>query len=240
MSDKILLLVPCYNEEKRIDLASFRSLPPHIHVLFADDGSSDGTRTLIQNFSDQKQFHLYSAPLNSGKANVLFKAYQHATSTSLAHKYDWIGFWDADLATPLIAVDQMLFYLNYFKGQEVHSIWGSRNSRLGSHIRRSMLRHYLGRIFVTITSNVLNVKAYDSQCGAKLFRPEAAALAFAKPFISRWIFDVEILLRLKSHTVIEFPLFQWTDVPGSKVKIFREAFRVLGDLYKIRKTYLKN
>jgi glycosyltransferase involved in cell wall biosynthesis len=235
--DKVLLIVPTYNESQRLDIRAFQALPDNIHVLFAEDGSEDGTLNLLKKISSP-QLSYFSAGYNSGKANVIYLAFQDFLKKNHAFHYDWIGFWDADLATPLDAVPMMLDYLRYYPGKSVDAIWGSRMSRLGSHIKRQMHRHYLGRIFVTITSTVLKVRAYDSQCGAKLFRWEAAKLAFSEPFISRWIFDVEILLRLKNRQVVEFPLMKWEDIPGSKVKIFKEIFRVLFDLYKIRKTYL--
>lgn len=235
----ILLIVPCFNEANRLDVESFKKAPSHIHFLFANDGSSDNTYEILQALKKtDSRFHVYNASKNSGKAGVLYKAFRWALEDGLIEKYDWIGFWDADLATPLVAVDQMLIYLEFYKNKEIDSIWGSRNSRLGSDIKRQTHRHYLGRIFVTITSVLLGVKAYDSQCGAKLFKKEAAKIAFKEPFISRWIFDIEILLRLKNKIIVEFPLLEWRDVPGSKVKVFKEIFRVFFDILKIRRHYL--
>ncbi len=123
---------------------------------------------------------------------------------------------------------------------ETVSVWGSRVYRLGSEIVRSPLRHYLGRIFATIISVLLKVKSYDSQCGAKIFRGDILLKTFSEPFLSRWIFDVEILLRLEQKNIIEYPLEFWQDKPGSKVKIFREIFRVWQDIIAIRKKYFKN
>jgi hypothetical protein len=37
--------------------------------------------------------------------------------------------------------------------------------------------------------------------------------------------------------ILEYPVKEWRDVPGSKVKIAREMFRVGGDLLRIRKVY---
>ena len=71
---------------------------------------------------------------------------------------------------------------------------------------------------------------YDTQCGAKLFRatPEVKAF-FEKPFRSRWIFDVEIVARAIAarrgtgrpaieQAIYEFPLHEWNDVAGSKLR----------------------
>lgn len=241
---KILLLVPCYNEESRLKFNEFsagaliaRASGIELTYLFVNDGSTDQTKHLLENYATEHGHRTFHAAKNLGKGNALQAAFRDNKATK---GFDWIGYWDADLATPLEEIPSMLQFLNFYPNQEVSSIWGSRISRLGSRIRRQMHRHYLGRVFVTIVSTTLKVKAYDSQCGAKLFKPEAAELAFAEPFISRWIFDVEILLRLRNHSIVEFPLFNWEDIPGSKVKVFKEAFRVGSDLLKIRRKYLQS
>ncbi len=84
---------------------------------------------------------------------------------------------------------------------------------------------------------ILKVEAYDTQCGAKLFTPEAAKVAFAEPFISRWIFDVEILFALKNFSVIEYPSGEMDRRSRLQKKISREAFRVLKEIFEIRKRY---
>ena len=62
-------------------------------------------------------------------------------------------------------------------------------------------------------------------------------IAFEKPFISKWIFDIEILFRLKDHNIIEAPVTEWKDVMGSKMIISKEIFRILRDIFKIHKEY---
>ena len=105
---------------------------------------------------------------------------------------------------------------------------GARVGLLGKDIHRSAVRHYLGRVFATAASLILQARIYDTQCGAKLFRatPTLAA-ALAQPFISRWAFDVELLGRLLAgevgapplplDAIVEVPLDVWHDVKGSKL-----------------------
>jgi dolichyl-phosphate beta-glucosyltransferase len=233
---KIILIIPCFNEEFRLRLESFKNAPLQINFLFANDGSIDRTQTLLKQFcATNPRFSLFNSPKNLGKGNIIRAAY-----ATIQNEYDWIGYWDADLATPLAEVANMLKYQEFYPDIKVDAIWCSRVARLGSHIKRDMHRHYLARILVTVISNVLKVNAYDSQCGAKLFRPEAARVAFAENFINRWIFDVEIFLRLKGFNIIEYPLLSWEDVSGSKLNVFREIFRILMDLPKIKKRYRSN
>lgn len=232
--NKVLLIVPCYNEEKRLNKAIFLSFANEkTEILFADDGSTDGTINILKELAETSPHcHVFSADKNNGKASVIYSAFQSLLDKDLYSAYDYIGYWDADLATPLEEANEMIRYAEMFYGN-VDSIWGSRIYRLGSKIRRSAKRHYLGRIFATVVSVLLDVKSYDSQCGAKLFRSSVAKKAFKDPFISNWVFDIEILLRLKDHNIIEYPVKKWMDVPGSKVKISSDAFKVLKDLRRL-------
>jgi dolichyl-phosphate beta-glucosyltransferase len=243
---KILLIVPCFNEESRINFNDFvsgmkncREGNIELQYLFTNDGSTDNTRKMLDDFCQKNPgFYCYHLKENAGKGNAIQEAYQNKKTELKFQTFDWIGFWDADLATPLAEIPRMMAYLDFYKDRSISSVWGSRISRLGSRIKRQPHRHYLGRIFVTLVSLVLKVKAYDSQCGAKLFTPSAGEIAFQEPFLSRWIFDVEILLRLKEESIIEYPLFNWEDIPGSKVKVFKEIGRVGRDILQIRKKYL--
>lgn len=232
------LIVPCYNEEFRLDLVAFAEGADDLRIVFVDDGSKDQTVSKIQNFiKDKPNFDLLILPRNGGKGEAVRQGMLYALSHPQWKSADWIGYWDADLATPLWEVANMLSYGEFY-GQEVESIWGSRVYRLGSRIRRSAKRHYLGRGFATLIAVLLKVESYDSQCGAKIFRRGCIEKAFREKFLSPWIFDVEILLRLGQEKILEYPLRQWTDVPGSKVLILREIFRVPWDILRIRKHYL--
>ncbi len=106
---------------------------------------------------------------------------------------------------------------------------GSRVKLMGRTIERLAWRHYLGRIFATAASLVLDLPVYDTQCGAKLFRATPLlAQVFAEPFLARWVFDVEIIARFMEldpggpdrigEALFELPLRHWIDVHGSKVK----------------------
>ena len=148
----------------------------------------------------------------------------------------WVGFWDADMATPLSEVARFLVYASLHDGR-VDGIFGSRIHRLGSAITRDYVRHLAGRIFATMVDGLFDIGCYDSQCGAKLFRTDLIDRAFSEPFVSRWIFDVEIILRLQSCNLIEYPLQQWTDVPGGTVKMGRLVGPTVADLIRIRTHY---
>jgi dolichyl-phosphate beta-glucosyltransferase len=236
---RVCLIIPCYNESKRLDMKAFIDWADSNHqVLFVDDGSQDRTvEFLREKVSQNPYLEVLAEPVNQGKAGAIRAAVLHLQKQNRLLNYDWVGFWDADLATPLYEVENMINFVAGY-GTTIQSVWGSRVYRLGSHIVRSPLRHYLGRIFATVIALYLGVESYDSQCGAKLFRSDIVVKAFEDSFISRWIFDVEILLRLQQKNIVEYPLREWRDIPGSTLKVYKEIFRVGRDIRTIRRTYL--
>jgi dolichyl-phosphate beta-glucosyltransferase len=244
-----ILVVPCYNEAARFPVGvvqSFIGQNPDISLVLVNDGSSDGTSALLQRLraANAAQIHVVDRQENRGKAESVREGILYALR--LPARPHTVGFWDADLATPLNAVFGMLTVLD--KRSEIAMIFGSRVNLLGRRIRRTASRHYLGRVFASIVSLMLQLPLYDTQCGAKLFRvtPDLEDL-FSEPFLSRWVFDVEIVARWirknqfdrdrVSRTIYEFPLDAWEDVGGSKVKPLDFVTATL-DLYRIHKRYL--
>src|SRR5580765_6581883 len=247
---KAEIIVPCYNEEKRLDVARFRDFTSPLHnisFLFVNDGSTDSTLRLLEslNASDSNKFVVLKLQPNQGKA----EAVRRGVLTAIESRPDYVGFWDADLATPLSAIPQFVDLAE--SRADLEMIIGSRIKLLGRNIERRRSRHYLGRVFATAVSTILGLEVYDTQCGAKLFRamPFMSAL-FQQPFLSRWIFDVEILARLikarrgtelpqPKQIIYEFPLTEWRDIPGSKLG-YRDFIRASWELFRIRNFYFKN
>lgn len=236
--NKTLLVVPCYNEAKRLDLPGFAEAShSSLQIIFVDDGSKDNTEELISGFiSGKEHLHILRLRENTGKANAIRQGMQHALSHPGLSGFEWYGYWDADLSTPLWEVENMLSYRATY-GDHIEGIFGSRVYRLGSTIRRSQIRHFVGRGFATIVKILLDIDTYDSQCGAKLFKRSLAEIVFSEPFLSRWIFDLEILLRAEQKNIIEYPLRRWEDIPGGQLRIAREFPGVMRDLLKIHRAY---
>jgi hypothetical protein len=119
---------------------------------------------------------------------------------------------------------------------------------LGRAIERNPFRHYLGRMFATVASVVLDLAVYDTQCGAKLFRATHATEAlFQDPFCVNWTFDVELIARVQgaryrdgltsaADSIYELPLDQWHDVAGSKVHA-SDFFKGLLEILRIYSKY---
>jgi len=237
------LVIPCFNEETRLPVDAFLgflSEAPDARLCFVDDGSTDRTYEIL---SDIRERHpdnvcLLRLSANKGKAEAVRAGILHGLSHSAR---GCVGYWDADLASPL---DQ----LKLFDMETVVGGWqvlmGCRHQRLGTDIRRKAVRHYLGRCFATAVSHLLKLPVYDTQCGAKVFQAEVAEVLFARPFVSSWIFDVEILARfLEAYgreaaffAIREIPLNTWHDVEGSKLSL-ASYIRAARDLWAIHREY---
>jgi glycosyltransferase involved in cell wall biosynthesis len=240
------LVVPCFNEAARFPRAAFVEFlrtSSGCDFVFVDDGSADDTASVLANLAAEHPDRCRVLPLdeNRGKGEAvrlgMLSAMEGGTSI--------VGFWDSDLATPLDLVEA---FLRVFETRpEVQWVVGSRVRLLGRRIDRRAWRHYLGRVFATAVSLWLGVAVYDTQCGAKLFRagPELERL-LAEPFLSRWIFDVELFARFAGargrraaeleRLVVELPLGEWRDVEGSKVRA-GSFLRSFLDFLRIARTY---
>lgn len=225
------IIIPCYNEENRLNTEKIKCFKDRYYFLLVNDGSKDNTLNLLNSIADDDIFVL-NLTENSGKAEAVRQGMLHALTLPFATSLEWIGFWDADLSTSLEEID------NFFKyDSSADAIFGSRVKKLGSDINRTAKRHYLGRLFATVSCSTLKLKCYDSQCGAKLFKKEIVKIAFDEKFLSRWIFDVEILIRLEKCRVVEYPLKCWKDIKGSKIKMIPTAWNTFFEIYKIKKKY---
>lgn len=224
---KIMLIVPCYNEERRLngeEFLSFIKTNPNISFLFIDDGSDDNTleilRTIVSDGKDQAR--VVRLEKNCGKA----EAVRQGINVAISNNSGFLGYWDADLATPLSEIHRFLscFSIN----ERLAFVCGSRIRRMGANIERYCYRHYMGRVVATFISIILGLPTYDTQCGAKLFTREIAKEIFEKPFKSTWLFDVELIARIVQsvgneqarRVIYELPLHTWKDVGGSKINPF--------------------
>lgn len=238
---KTIVVVPCYNESKRLPQDAFLDYVERhgdVAFLFANDGSRDNTLEVLQSLTARhERLLLLDIQPNGGKAEAVRKGMLYAAEH---YKPEYIAFWDADLATPLDEIKPMVEWAD--KGYD--AIMGLRLMRLGAKVKRKPMRHYLGRCFATVASLMLDLPVYDTQCGAKLFRTEVVEAIFPEQFITRWLFDVELLARYKKvygkeraiAKIYEFPLFQWQDIDGSQLKS-RDFFKAPVELMKIKRKY---
>lgn len=239
---KTAIIVPCYNEGRRLRSREFvasTTTNKDLHFIFVDDGSTDETQEKLIGIcrDNPAQCHWIALERNSGKAEAVRKGFLEALRSDFPN----IGYWDADLATPLSAIPT---FCDILDRPGVSMVIGSRVRLLGRKVERRAVRHYLGRIFATTASLVLGLPVYDTQCGAKIFKRRTdVEMVFRKPFSLKWTFDVEILARLLMverfsgtgslrNSGVEYPLEEWSDIPGSKIRPI-DFFVGMIDLLKI-------
>lgn len=238
------IIIPCYNEANRLPMADFKSYwqqHPDVRFCFIDDGSTDQTRGLLEQLQAEypQQVEALILERNRGKAGAVRAGMLHVAGRQ---EVDYVGFLDADLATPLSAIQDLEARVVSEPGLEL--VMGSRIKYLGTDIRRNPFRHYAGRVIATFISTILKLGVYDTQCGAKLFRRDVVTSLFTEPFLSPWLFDVELLARLiRQHgreglrgRVAEMPLRQWIEKDDSRIKV-SYYFKLWYELYRIRQAY---
>jgi glycosyltransferase involved in cell wall biosynthesis len=234
-----VIIIPCYNEYARLSVDSFvdhLKLHPHHVCFFVNDGSKDKTNESLEQIKTQcTNAFVLNMRKNEGKAvavkNGITEALQHIEA-------DFYGYMDADLATPLAFISTMEKELS--ANRQLWMVFGSRELADKGSVERKLFRHIAGRFVSGIINWSLGKKYTDTQCGAKLFNREGAVTGFSKPFISSWIFDVEIIKRIQLQskngepTIQEIPVIQWKDVGNSKVSAFY-FFKMLREIIRIKK-----
>lgn len=247
----VCIIVPCYNEARRLPVDAFvayLSEQSGVSFCFVNDGSTDQTQTILAQMQTQypNQITVLNMPQNAGKAGAVRAGMLHsAEKGSATGAFDYLGYFDADLATPLSAIADLSAVLDQRLALEL--VMGSRIKYLGTDIRRDPIRHYAGRIVATFISSILKLPVYDTQCGAKLFRHGVVLPLFQESFLSPWLFDVELLARLiQRHGreqvlqyVAEHPLRQWVEMDGSRIRPSYYV-KLWYELYRIGQTYRTN
>ena len=224
-------VVPLYNEEKRIqktihEIIAFRGkLSYQNEWIFVDDGSKDATERLARRALGETPYRWIRLESNQGKGRAVQKGILEARG-------DYVLFSDADLSTPLPEFERLLQMLR--DGYDVAI--GSR-SLPGSRVlvHQSWLRETMGKTF-NLLARVLTFKRIrDSQCGFKAFRREVAQKLFSLQKISGFSFDTEIiyLAQQQGLKIAEVPV-TWINSKDSKVRMIRDSFWMLVDLFRIR------
>lgn len=244
MSYRARIVIPCFNEARRLDLGAlttFLEKAPTVTFTLVDDGSTDATWTIIQEFAREAPgIEVLRLDRRSGKAEAVRRGIVHSLDMGDA---TLLGYWDADFATPL---DTILDMSDEIESREsLLMLMASRVQLLGRTIERRAVRHYAGRVVATLAAVTLGLQVYDTQCGAKLLRAGAeVAACFDRPFLTRWMFDVELIARMMrgrhpryaGALIREYPISTWRDVGGSKITV-RDGVRALIDLARIRRHY---
>jgi hypothetical protein len=121
---------------------------------------------------------------------------------------------------------------------------GSRISRMGANITKESARQIISLTINFIIRKILGMEFKDTQCGAKIMDREIIEIAFQQKFLTRWLFDVEVFMRMKKHfgvkkaqeMICEQPLKRWIHADGSKLSM-KDSFKIIFQLGQIAWSY---
>jgi CheY-like chemotaxis protein/glycosyltransferase involved in cell wall biosynthesis len=240
------VVIPCYNEEKRLkseEFINFIERNSGYHLCFVNDGSKDKTLQVLQKLRKGREDYIsiYDCPKNGGKAEAVR---QGLIYMSKFRDLDYVGFLDADLSTDFQDFDDLVKTIESTDFQIVN---GSRISRMGANITKESARKIISKTINLIIAKIVGMPFKDTQCGAKIMRKELIPVAFESRFITKWLFDVEIFMRMKNHfgtkkaqkMICEQPLKRWIHADGSKLSM-KDSLNIGFQLIKIYSTYTLN
>jgi glycosyltransferase involved in cell wall biosynthesis len=238
------IVVPCYNEEKRFPFSEFLLFAkknPEVLLCFVNDGSKDKTLAVLLGIQSEcpSSICVYSLKQNAGKSEAVRQGMLYVYKS---FNIDSLGFLDADLATKPEEWLKMAEYRD--ENSQYAAIVGSRIQRLGAKINRNNSRSLFSTIVKMFISFILNAKFQDSQCGAKIFDRALVPYLFNRSFMTPWLFDVEIFLRLQNkfgkttlqNGVLEYPLMHWNEVGDSRLKL-KDTIKIPIQLLKLYYNY---
>lgn len=237
------VVIPCYNEEERLSGQEFKNFVHsnlRYHLCFVNDGSTDKTLEVLEELrkGNENKISIYDCAKNGGKAEAVRQGVLHLANDP---QLDYIGYLDADLSTDFRDFDDLV---KTMENSNFKIVSGSRMSRMGANITKESARKIISKTINLIIRSILKMPFNDTQCGAKIMDKEIAQLVFNKKFITRWLFDVEIFMRMRKHygkdkvqeLICEQPLKRWIHADGSKLSM-KDSIKIVGQLAKIAVHY---
>jgi dolichyl-phosphate beta-glucosyltransferase len=236
---ELSVVIPAHDEAARI-LPSLHSIVHYLtqrgrtfEVIVVDDGSLDDTVRVVHHYARQMPcIRVLRLPVCAGKG----AAVRHGM---LAARGRWQLFTDADGATPITELERLEQALAAGASIAI----GSRSlasRRPDFTVKARLHRSVLGALFNGIVRVGGIAGIADTQCGFKLFERSVAQDLFSMGCINGYGFDLELLFlaQRRCYRVIEVPV-NWTDQPGSKVRLLRDGVAMLRELLAIHRNWDK-
>jgi dolichyl-phosphate beta-glucosyltransferase len=236
MPPSISIIVPAYNEAVRLGkslgtiLDYLNDRDQESELIVVDDGSSDDTASVAErSLARAGRVSTLVIPVrpNRGKGHAVRAGLLAATAPIAL-------FTDADLSTPITEIPKLV---GPIESGEYDLTFGSRaldRSLIGVH--QPWRREQGGRIINLIVRLATGLPFWDTQCGFKAFRMSVCRPLAEAATIERFGFDVEYLYvaHLAGLRLREIPV-RWDHNEGSKLSVWRDTPRLLGEIRTIRR-----
>jgi len=228
----ISIVIPAYNESARIGKALgevvrvVRERAWHAEVLVVNDGSTDRTAAIVQEFAQlHPEVRLLSNPENRGKGFSV----RHGVLNAVG---EIVMFTDADLSAPMEEAERLFDALHQGADIAIGSRWLQRKRQ--TH-KQPLYRQFFGRCFNAITRLIMGLPFADTQCGFKAFRRPVAQTIFQLQRIERWGFDPELLfIALKRGFKVQEVPVTWGHDERSRLSYLKDGVKMLEEIAYIR------
>jgi glycosyltransferase involved in cell wall biosynthesis len=234
---RLSIVIPAYNESARIGdtlkrvLHCVESGNWDAEVLVVDDGSSDRTVAIVQQWMEHhERLHLVKNEGNRGKGYSVRNGLLQAAG-------EIVMFTDADLSAPIEEAGLLLAAIDAGADVAIGSRWLDKQKQT---VHQPLYRRFFGRCFNWVTRRVIGLPFKDTQCGFKAFRRDAAQTIFRLQSIERWGFDPEILFiaRKLGYKIVEVPV-TWGHDERSRISYLRDGMKMLQEMAEIRGNSLR-
>jgi len=234
---KLSIIIPAYNEEKRIEntLTSYiyffrKNLKKDFEIYVILNGCKDNTLRIVQKLSNkfsEIKYQNFTSPIRKGGA--IIEGFKIANG-------QLIGFVDADMATTPEEFFRLLNQINNYDGI-IASRW-MKESIVKE--KQPILKRIGSRGFNFLTFLLFGLKFKDTQCGAKIFKKSLIKSIINDLIITRWGFDVNLLYvaKRKGYKIKEIPT-EWNAIKASHFNLFKAMPEMFLSLIRLRLVYSK-
>ncbi len=231
---KISIVIPAYNEEKRIarTLESYSSFfdknLDDYEIIVVLNGCKDNTLHVVTSFTRKnKKIKILDFKEAIGKGKAIIEGFKISDG-------DLIGFVDADMATTPESFYDLVIKINNYDGI-IASRW-IKGARV--HEKQPLLKRIGSRGFNFLVKILFNMNFKDTQCGAKLFKKNVIKEVLNDLKVTKWAFDVNLLysIKRKNYKIKEIPT-EWKAIKASHFNLFKAIPEMFLGLIRLRLLY---
>lgn len=226
ISPKVLVLIPCYQEEARIGNVAESSISLDYDTLVVDDGSKDKTSEVARAAGARVLRH----EINRGKGHAVAAGLQHALDLG----YDAVIILDGDGQHLPSEISR---FIDAFSLMHSDLIIGTR---MANTKNMPFIRRQTNRLMSWLLSHQIGHRISDTQCGFRLISKKAIPIALhctSDGFSA----ESEILLQLAltGHRISEVPISTIYGDEKSKIRPVRDTLKFIKMLRHFRQQRLQ-